>query len=131
MVENLYCWGLGRRKSSVARVRIKKGTGKITLNSRDIEKYLVRERDRETACEPLTATKTTAKYDVWANVNGGGISGQAGAIALGIARALNKADESLVEILRSHDMLTRDSRMKERKKYGRKGARAGYQWTKR
>ena len=131
MVENLYCWGLGRRKSSVARVRIKKGTGKITLNSNDIEKYLVRERDRETACEPLIVTKTLSKYDVWANVNGGGIAGQAGAIALGVARALNKADETIVEILRSHDMLTRDSRMKERKKYGRKGARAGYQWTKR
>ena len=131
MVENLYCWGLGRRKSSVARVRIKKGTGKITLNSCDIEKYLVRERDREVACEPLVATKTLSKYDVWANVNGGGIAGQAGAVALGVARALNKADETLAEILRSHDMLTRDSRMKERKKYGRKGARAGYQWTKR
>lgn len=131
MVEELYVWGLGRRKSSVARVRIRKGTGKITLNSRDIEAYFVRERDRETASLPLKTTKTLSKYDVWANINGGGISGQAGAVALGIARALNKADETLADILRTHDLLTRDSRMKERKKYGRKGARAGYQWTKR
>lgn len=131
MVENLYFWGLGRRKTSVARVRIKKGTGKIMLNSSNIEDYFVRECDRVVASEPLKITKTSAKYDVWANVNGGGISGQAGAVALGIARALNKADESLLDILRTNDLLTRDSRMKERKKYGRKGARAGFQWTKR
>ncbi len=131
MVENPYIWGTGRRKSSIARVRIKKGTGRIFLNSTEFDVYFVRERDRAIACEPLKATKTLAKYDVWANVNGGGISGQAGAVSLGIARALNKADDSYVETLRSTDLLTRDSRMKERKKYGKKGARASFQWTKR
>lgn len=131
MINNPYCWGTGRRKTSVARVRIKSGTGKIVLNSRDIGEYFVRERDRESACNPLKITKTTGVYDIWVNVNGGGITGQAGAVALGIARALLKADGSLAETLRNNDMLTRDSRMKERKKYGQKGARAGFQWTKR
>ena len=131
MNENLYYWGTGRRKSSVARVRIKKGTGKIVLNSCDIEQYFVRERDRDTASAPLAATKSLAKYDVWANITGGGITGQAGAVSLGLARALFKADESLIEILRNNALLTRDSRMKERKKYGQKGARASFQWTKR
>ena len=131
MINNPYCWGTGRRKTSVARVRIKSGTGKIVLNSRDIGEYFVRERDRESACNPLKVTKTAGVYDVWVNVNGGGITGQAGAVALGIARALLKVDVSLAEILRNNDMLTRDSRMKERKKYGQKGARAGFQWTKR
>ena len=131
MINNPYCWGTGRRKTSVARVRIKSGTGKIVLTSRDIGEYFVRERDRESACNPLKVTKTAGVYDVWVNVNGGGITGQAGAVALGIARALLKVDVSLAEILRNNDMLTRDSRMKERKKYGQKGARAGFQWTKR
>ncbi|MGR3179427.1 MAG: 30S ribosomal protein S9 [Candidatus Anammoxibacter sp.] len=131
MIDNTYCWGTGRRKSSVARVRIKKGTGKILFNSRDIENYFVREIDRATASAPLRITKTLAKYDVWANINGGGNTGQAGAVSLGLARALCKADESLTETLKNYDLMTRDSRMKERKKYGQKGARAGFQWTKR
>lgn len=131
MVDNTYCWGTGRRKTSVARVRIKKGTGKILLNSCGIEEYFVRDRDRATARAPLKITKTLAKYDVWANVKGGGISGQAGAVSLGLARALYKADENFAETLRNYDLLTRDSRMKERKKYGQKGARASFQWTKR
>ncbi|MGR3219452.1 MAG: 30S ribosomal protein S9 [Candidatus Anammoxibacter sp.] len=131
MIDNTYCWGTGRRKSSVARVRIKKGTGKILFNSRDIENYFVREVDRATASAPLRITKTLAKYDVWANIDGGGNTGQAGAVSLGLARALCKADESLTETLKNYDLMTRDSRMKERKKYGRKGARAGFQWTKR
>ena len=131
MIDNTYCWGTGRRKSSVARVRIKKGTGKILFNSRDIENYFVREVDRATASGPLRITKTLAKYDVWANINGGGNSGQAGAVSLGLARALCKADESLTETLKNYDLMTRDSRMKERKKYGKKGARASFQWTKR
>lgn len=131
MIDNLYCWGTGRRKTSVARVRIKKGTGRILLNSRDIEEYFVKERDRTTVRLPLKVTKTTAKYDVWVNVRGGGDSGQAGAVAMGLTRALYKADNSLAETLRNYDLLTRDSRMKERKKYGQKGARAGFQWTKR
>ena len=131
MIDNTYCWGTGRRKSSVARVRIKKGTGKILFNSRDIENYFVREIDRAAASAPLRITKTLAKYDVWANINGGGTTGQAGAVSLGLARALCKADESLTETLKNYDLMTRDSRMKERKKYGQKGARAGFQWTKR
>ncbi len=131
MEDNEYCWGTGRRKSSVARVRIKKGTGKINLNSREFDKYFVRERDRLIASTPLKMTKTEAKYDVWVTVKGGGISGQAGAVSLGVARALFKADDTLIETLRNYDLLTRDSRMKERKKYGKKGARASFQWTKR
>ena len=131
MDDNQFCWGTGRRKSSVARVRIKKGTGKITLNSAEFENYFVRDRDRLTASTPLKITKTESKYDVWVNVRGGGISGQAGAVSLGLARALFKADDTLIETLRNYDLLTRDSRMKERKKYGKKGARASFQWTKR
>lgn len=131
MIDSSFCWGTGRRKSSVARVRIKKGTGKIVLNASGFEDYFVRERDRVTVQSPLRATKTLAKYDVWVSVNGGGISGQAGAVSLGIARALFKSDESLAETLKNNSLLTRDSRMKERKKYGKKGARASFQWTKR
>jgi small subunit ribosomal protein S9 len=129
--ETKFVWGTGRRKSSVARARIRKGTGKFLVNRRELNEYFGRDRDRAEAKTPLKITETADQYDVFINVRGGGSTGQAGAICLGISRALYKADDSLTESLRGASLLTRDSRMKERKKYGRKGARAGFQWTKR
>jgi small subunit ribosomal protein S9 len=126
-----YFWGTGRRKSSVARVRIKKGNGKIMVNDKDLDSYFPIDRDRGVVRFPLKTTKTLGEFDVLVNVKGGGITGQAGAISLGIARALFKSNSSFVETLRNDGLLTRDSRMKERKKYGRKGARKSFQWTKR
>lgn len=129
--ETKFIWGTGRRKTSVARARIRKGTGKFLVNSRELDDYFGRDRDTFAARLPLKTTKTLGKYDVFINVHGGGLTGQAGAIALGVARALYKSDLSLAESLRAASLLTRDSRMKERKKYGQKGARASFQWTKR
>ncbi|RZV86270.1 MAG: 30S ribosomal protein S9 [Candidatus Scalindua sp. SCAELEC01] len=126
-----YYWGTGRRKTSVARVRIKEGSGTILVNKKNIEDFFPRERDRFVVCLPLKTTKCLEKYDVFVNVNGGGITGQAGATSLGIARALLKSDQALADSLRSGHLLTRDSRMVERKKYGKKGARKSFQWTKR
>ncbi len=126
-----FVWGTGRRKTSVARARIRKGTGKFLVNRRELNEYFGRDRDRASAQTPLNVTETADQYDVFINVKGGGLTGQAGAISLGISRALYKADQSLTDSLRSASLLTRDSRMKERKKYGQKGARASYQWTKR
>lgn len=126
-----FIWGTGRRKSSVARARIRKGTGKFMVNKRELNDYFGRDRDRSEVKLPLKTTKTLGQYDVFINVHGGGLTGQAGAISLGVARALYKADQSLAEGLRAASLLTRDSRMKERKKYGQKGARASFQWTKR
>jgi len=126
-----YIWGTGRRKTSIARVRLKKGNGKITVNNKELDSYFPIDRDRGMVCSPLKATKAQGDFDVLANVNGGGITGQAGAISLGIARALVKSDSALAEPLREGGFLTRDSRMKERKKYGQKGARKSFQWTKR
>jgi small subunit ribosomal protein S9 len=124
-----FFWGTGRRKESVARVRLKVGTGKMTVNGRDMETFFHIEKDQRIVTEPLKAAK--AKYDVIATVNGGGTTGQAGAVKLGVARALLKADGTLEKGLRDKGMLTRDPRMKERKKYGRKGARKGFQFSKR
>ncbi len=126
-----FIWGTGRRKSSVARVRIRKGTGKIIVNRRELDSYFPRDCDKFAVRLPLKTTKSLGKYDVFVNVNGGGLSGQSGATSLGVARALYKSDETLAESLRSAKLLTRDSRMKERKKYGQKGARKSFQWTKR
>jgi small subunit ribosomal protein S9 len=126
-----FIWGTGRRKSSVARVRIRKGTGKIIVNRRELDSYFPRDCDKFAVRLPLKTTKTLGKYDIFVNVNGGGLSGQSGATSLGVARALYKSDETLAESLRSAKLLTRDSRMKERKKYGQKGARKSFQWTKR
>ena len=131
MAEEQLFWGTGRRKTSVARVRIKKGSGKITVNDKDLDSYFLVDRERSMVRSPLKTTKTLGEFDVLANVLGGGITGQAGAISLGIARALTKSDSTHVEGLRDAGFLTRDSRMKERKKYGRKGARKSFQWTKR
>ncbi len=131
MVVEQYIWGTGRRKTSIARVRIKKGIGKIVINNKDLENYFPIDRDRGVVRSPLKATKTQGAFDVLVNVIGGGITGQAGAISLGIARALAKSDAAFVDTLREEGFLTRDSRMKERKKYGQKGARKSFQWTKR
>ena len=126
-----FIWGTGRRKSSVARVRIRKGNGKIVVNRRELDDYFCRDCDKFTVRFPLKTTKNLGNYDVYVNVNGGGLTGQAGAVSLGIARALYKTDQTLAESLRDEGLLTRDSRMKERKKYGQKGARKSFQWTKR
>jgi small subunit ribosomal protein S9 len=129
--ENAWMWGTGRNKSAVARVRICKGTGTFTINGRALDEYFRTERQRATVRAPLAVTKTESKFDVHANVAGGGIGGQARAMVLGISRALAKADSSFYERLREEGMMTRDSRMKERKKYGRRGARRGFQFSKR
>ena len=123
--------GTGRRKTSVARVRLMRGTGDVVVNGKKADAYFPHERAYEHAVAPLEATSMASKYDVTARCNGGGFIGQAGALRLGIARALLKADNSLEPKLRSQGLLTRDPREKERKKYGRRGARAGFQFSKR
>ena len=121
----------GRRKKSVARVRLSAGNGKIVVNGRSLEEYLQRDTLVLIAKQPLTLTNTLDKYDITVIVEGGGIAGQAGAICHGIARALDKADEQLHAELKAAGFLTRDSRMKERKKYGLKKARKASQFSKR
>ena len=123
--------GTGRRKSSVARVRLVEGTGKITINGKDIEEFFDLETLKVIVRQPLTVTNTLAKYDVVCSVCGGGVSGQAGAIRHGIARALNEANSEYRPALKSNGFLTRDPRMKERKKYGMKKARKAPQISKR
>ncbi|RKY29263.1 MAG: 30S ribosomal protein S9 [Planctomycetota bacterium] len=126
-----YHWGTGRRKSAVARVRVKKGSGSIVVNNKEYTQYFTRERDRIEVIKPLRIAEKDSEFDVIAKVEGSGITGQAGAVQLGIARALIKAHETLEPVLREHGMLTRDSRMKERKKYGQPGARKRFQYSKR
>ena len=123
--------GTGRRKSSIARVRLVEGTGKITINGKDIEEFFNLETLKVIVRQPLTVTNTLAKYDVICSVCGGGVSGQAGAIRHGIARALNEANAEFRPALKSNGFLTRDPRMKERKKYGLKKARKAPQFSKR
>ncbi|MDR7080623.1 30S ribosomal protein S9 [Neobacillus niacini] len=123
--------GTGRRKSSVARVRLVPGTGKILINGRDIEEYIPFAALRMVVNQPLVATETTGSYDVLVNVSGGGYTGQAGAIRHGIARALLTVDPEYRPTLKRAGLLTRDPRMKERKKYGLKGARRAPQFSKR
>jgi len=123
--------GTGRRKSSVARVRLVPGTGKIVINNRDIENYIPFEALRVVVRQPLVATETVGSYDILVNVKGGGYTGQAGAIRHGIARALLQADPEYRPTLKRAGLLTRDARMKERKKYGLKGARRAPQFSKR
>jgi len=122
---------VGRRKESVARVHLLHGKGAITVNARPYEKYFLRETDRIIVTQALVLTNTSAKYDVVANLSGGGLTGQAGAMRLGIARALITADPELKDMLRKNGYLTRDPRAKERKKYGQKGARKRFQFSKR
>lgn len=124
-------YGTGRRKSSVARVRLVPGDGRIVINDRDIENYIPFAALREVVKQPLVATETTGNYDVLVNVHGGGYTGQAGAIRHGIARALLQADPEYRSTLKRAGLLTRDDRMKERKKYGLKGARRAPQFSKR
>lgn len=124
-------YGTGRRKSSVARVRLVSGEGRVIINGRDFENYIPFAALREVVKQPLVATETLGNYDVLVNVNGGGYTGQAGAIRHGISRALLKADPEYRLTLKRAGLLTRDARMKERKKYGLKGARRAPQFSKR
>lgn len=121
----------GRRKESVARVELLPGKGQIMINNKELNDYFIRETDRIIIRQPLEITNSLNRYDIYAKVRGGGLAGQAGALRLGIARALASIDINLKETLRKSEFLTRDPRMKERKKYGRKGARKRFQWTKR
>ncbi len=130
-VKRAYVWGVGRRKSACARVRIAPGSGKIEINGRTLNEYLTAERDRKAIFGPLEVTNTGGKMDVWVNADGGGPTGQAGAIVMGLGRALAKYDSNLEVALRNGGFLTRDSRMKERKKYGQRGARRRFQFSKR
>jgi small subunit ribosomal protein S9 len=123
--------GTGRRKTAVARVRLAAGNGKITVNGRAFEAYFPLETLRSTASQPLTVTATTEKLDVKINVVGGGPNGQAGAVRHGISRALLKFDANLRPALKAEGLLTRDPRMRERKKYGQPGARKRFQFSKR
>ena len=128
---NIQYSGTGRRKSSVARVILSPGDGKMAINKRSVDEYFGYETLRMQAKSPLVLTDTLGKYDVFVNVGGGGYTGQAGAIRHGIARALIKAEPELRPVLKKAGFLTRDSRMKERKKYGLKGARRAPQFSKR
>ncbi len=123
--------GTGRRKSSVARVRVRAGKGRILINKRPLEDYFPKEQQRQSVLAPLKETEKTSDVDVIIRVHGGGITGQADACKLGIARALKQYDTELEDILRGSNLLTRDSRMKERKKPGLRGARRGTQFSKR
>ena len=123
--------GTGRRKTAVARVRLASGNGKITVNGRQFENYFPLETLRVTAVQPLAVTGTAEKFNVRVNVSGGGPNGQAGAVRHGIARALLQFDAALRGALKAEGLLTRDSRMKERKKYGQPGARKRFQFSKR
>jgi len=129
--EGSYIWGTGRRKRSVARVRIRPGKGKLLINKKKVDDYFARRQDRDVVVAPLKATDKVNAFDVFVNVRGGGTSGQAGATMLGIARALKNYDESLLKVLREGRYLTRDGRMVERKKPGQKGARRRFQFSKR
>src|SRR5699024_10954222 len=124
-------YGTGRRKKSTARVRLVPGTGRVIINNREAEEYFPYETQRLVLNQPLVATETAGTYDVLVNVHSGGFTGQAGAIRHGIARALLQADPDYRSTLKQEGFLTRDSRMKERKKYGLKGARSKPQFSKR
>ncbi len=126
-----YTWGTGRRKSSVARVRIRPGNGKVLINKKKIDEYFTQQQDRNSVFAPLKAVKAEKSFDSFVNVKGGGTTGQAGAVMLGIARALRKYDEGFMKELRDSGYLTRDSRMVERKKPGQRGARRKFQFSKR
>jgi small subunit ribosomal protein S9 len=126
-----FTWGTGRRKTAVARVRITEGSGNIVVNGRKFNEYFPILDDQNKVLAPLRACETTDKFDVYVNVKGGGATGQSGAVLLGVARALMKYDEGMEATLRDGGYLTRDSRIKERKKYGQRGARRSFQFSKR
>jgi small subunit ribosomal protein S9 len=130
MAEGVF-YATGKRKTAVARVWMKPGRGQIRINKRPLEQYVVRQSDRLLIMEPLKLTDAAEKFDMYINVRGGGIFGQAGAIRHGISRALVASDPGLRDTLKKQGFLTRDSRMKERKKYGQPGARARFQYSKR
>jgi len=123
--------GTGRRKTAVARVRLATGTGKFLINGRTLENYFPLETQRTVVAQPFSVTDSVNKYDVRVNVVGGGPNGQAGAVRHGIARALLEVDANLRPALKAHGLLTRDPRMRERKKYGQPGARKRFQYSKR
>ncbi|UCE62449.1 MAG: 30S ribosomal protein S9 [Phycisphaerales bacterium] len=124
-------WGTGRRKAAIARVRIRPGEGKFMINNREVEEYFRIDRHQAAAARPLEVTDTGKQFDVFVNVCGGGITGQAGAVMLGLARALAKANPDFGPKLREHMLLRRDPRRVERKKYGQRGARRRFQFSKR
>jgi small subunit ribosomal protein S9 len=126
-----YWWGTGRRKSSVARVRIKPGSGTLLINKKELNDYFGRDQDRKAVLAPLRAVDVEKSFDVFINVRGGGITGQAGASLLGVARALKNFNDSYTQALRDGGHLTRDPRMVERKKPGQPGARRRFQFSKR
>jgi small subunit ribosomal protein S9 len=129
--KSAYIWGTGRRKSSVARVRVRPGAGSFVVNGREMKEYLPRPEWQIAATAPLIALDAKTKFDVVVNVNGGGGTGQSGAISMGLARALVTLDGTHEAAMRTHGLLTRDARMKERKKYGKAGARRSFQFSKR
>jgi small subunit ribosomal protein S9 len=131
MPELVQYYGTGRRKSSVARVFLRPGDGQFVVNGRPFDQYFVTEAQRSDARQPLVSSETTGSFNVVASVSGGGVNGQAGAVKLGIARALLEFNAELRKKLKSEGFLSRDSRKKERKKYGQKGARKRFQFSKR
>lgn len=131
MTDNMRFYATGRRKAAIARVWLMNGEGKITINRRDAEAYLARGTVYRVVEQPLQAAGVRESYDIWATAKGGGLSGQAAAIRLGIARALLRVSDEHRDPLKAAGYLTRDARKKERKKYGRKGARARFQFSKR
>ena len=131
MPELVQYYGTGRRKSSVARVFLRPGEGQFTVNGRPFDQYFVTEAQRSDARQPLISSESTSTFNVIANVSGGGVNGQAGAVKLGIARALLEFNAELRKKLKAEGFLSRDSRKKERKKYGQKGARKRFQFSKR
>jgi small subunit ribosomal protein S9 len=131
MAELVQYYGTGRRKTSVARVYLRPGTGDYKVNGRPFNEYFVTEAQRSSARQPLLSTDTASTFNVVANVSGGGVNGQADAMKLGIARALMQFNAELRKKLKAEGMVTRDSRGKERKKYGQKGARKRFQFSKR
>jgi small subunit ribosomal protein S9 len=129
--KRVFVWGVGRRKTAVARVRVAPGNGKIEVNGKTLNEYFTSEKDRKMIFGPLEVTNTAGRMDVLVNAKGGGPTGQCGAIVMGLGRALLKSDSALEAALRKSGFLTRDSRMKERKKYGQRGARRRFQFSKR
>lgn len=124
-------YATGKRKSAVARVWLKPGTGRVWINNKPIDEYIVRETSKMVIHQPLMLTGTIGKLDVYVNVSGGGLSGQAGAIKHGISKALIEFNPEFRQVLKRAGFITRDSRVKERKKYGQRGARARFQYSKR
>jgi small subunit ribosomal protein S9 len=131
MADQVQYYGTGRRKSSVARVFLRPGSGKFVVNDREFDKYFLTEAQRMEIRQPLVVSETTSTFDIHANVDGGGVNGQAGALRMGIARALLEFNVELRKKLKVEGFLSRDARGKERKKYGQKGARKRFQFSKR